>query len=95
MPVQYTEAALTYMQISPIYAVLSVFWEFDGQMSINDGKIAVSFRKLDLKAFYDRCQEYMQAEAAAEEEKDPEKQAEIKKAARSSFEEWMDSYTLP
>ena len=64
-PVQYTEAALTYMQISPICAVLSVFWEFDGQMSINDGKIAVSFRKLDLKAFYDRCQKYIQAGAEA------------------------------
>jgi transcriptional regulator with XRE-family HTH domain len=51
--------------------LFSVFREFGGQMSINDGKIAVSFRKLDLTAFYDRYQEYMQAEAAAEEEKDP------------------------
>ena len=78
-----------------IKRLFSLFKGFDGRMSINDGKIAVSFQKLDLKAFYDRYQEYIRAEAAAEEEKDPEKQAEIKKAARSSFEEWMDSYTLP
>lgn len=63
-------------------------------MSIHDGKIAVSFQKLDLKAFYDRYQEYLRAEAAAEEETDPEKQAERKQAARSSFEEWMDAYHL-
>ena len=74
--------------------LFSVFREFGGQMFINDGKIAVSFQKLDLKAFYDRYQEYIQAEAAAEEETDPEKQAEIKKAARSSFEEWMDAYRV-
>ncbi len=78
-----------------IKRLFSLFKGFDGQMSINDGKIAVSFQKLDLKAFYDRYQEYIRAEAAAEEEKDPEKQEELKKAARSSFEEWMDSYTLP
>ena len=78
-----------------IKRLFSLFRSFDGQMSIHDGKIAVSFQKLDLKAFYDRYQEYIRAEAAAEEEKDPEKQEELKKAARSSFEEWMDSYTLP
>lgn len=75
-----------------IKRLFSVFREFDGQMSINDGKIAVSFRKLDLKAFYDRYQEYVLAEVEAEKETDPEKQTEIKKAARSSFEEWMDLY---
>ncbi len=66
----------------------------NGQMSINDGKIAVSFRKLDLKAFYDRYQEYLREEAEAEKEADPGKQAEMKKAARSSFEEWMDAYRV-
>ena len=75
-----------------IKRLFSVFREFDGQMSINDGKIAVSFRKLDLKAFYDRYQEYLREEAEAEKEADPGKQAEMKKAARSSFEEWMDLY---
>ena len=74
--------------------LFSVFREFDGQMSINDGKIAVSFRKLDLKAFYDRYQEYLREEAEAEKEADPGKQAEMKKAARSSFEEWMDAYRV-
>lgn len=77
-----------------IKRLFSVFREFDGQMFMKDGKIAVSFQKLDLKAFYDRYQEYMQAEAEAEEEKDPEKKAKIKKAARSSFEEWMDAYRV-
>jgi hypothetical protein len=61
-------------------------------MSKDDEKIAVRFRKLDLKAFYDRYQEYVLAEVEAEKETDPEKQTEIKKAARSSFEEWMDLY---
>ena len=60
--------------------------------SKDDEKIAVSFRKLDLKAFYDRYQEYVLTEVEAEKETDPEKQTEIKKAARSSFEEWMDLY---
>ena len=77
-----------------IKRLFSVFREFDGQMSINDGKIAVSFRKLDLKAFYDRYQEYLREEAEAEKEADPGKQAEMKKAARSSFEEWMDAYRV-
>ena len=62
--------------------------------SKDDEKIAVSFRKLDLKAFYDRYQEYLREEAEAEKEADPGKQAEMKKAARSSFEEWMDAYRV-
>ena len=41
---------------------------------------------------YDRYQEYVLTEVEAEKETDPEKQTEIKKAARSSFEEWMDLY---
>ena len=75
-----------------IKRLFSDFREFDGQMSKDDVKIAVSFRKLDLKAFYDRYQEYVLTEVEAEKETDPEKQTEIKKAARSSFEEWMDLY---
>ena len=75
-----------------IKRLFSDFREFDGQMSKDDVKIAVSFRKLDLKAFYDRYQEYVLAEVEAEKETAPEKQTEIKKAARSSFEEWMDLY---
>ncbi len=68
----------------------AVFSRFDGQMAEIDGKTLVWFNGLDLGAFYARYQAYKAQLAEAEKEEEPERREEKKKAARDSFEEWME-----
>ena len=67
-----------------------IFSQFDGQMAEIDGKTLVWFNGLDLGAFYARYQAYKAQLAEAEKEEEPERREEKKKAARDSFEEWME-----
>lgn len=68
----------------------AIFSQFDGKMVDVAGKKLVWFDKLDLEAFYKTYQTYIRQLEEAESEKDVDLCEEKKKAARGSFEEWMD-----
>lgn len=68
----------------------SIFRQYDGHMVDIAGKKLVWFDKLDLEAFYRSYQTYMRQLDEAEETTDPAVCGEMKKAARDSFEEWID-----
>ena len=68
----------------------SIFRQYDGHMVDIAGKKLVWFDKLDLEAFYRNYQTYMRQLDEAEETTDPAACEEMKKAARDSFEEWID-----